>query len=71
METMQKTYPGGVCSRLNPNEAVTSTNEYIYMHVYKQFTFWYYKIITIHSNLFEITVKAMYLFIHFISKQHK
>lgn len=34
METMQKTYPGGVCSRLNPNEAVTSTNEYIYMHVY-------------------------------------
>lgn len=45
METMQKTYPGGVCSRLNPNEAVTSTNEY--MHVYKQlqFTFWYYKII--------------------------
>lgn len=45
METMQKTYPGGVCSRLNPNEAVTSTNEYIYARIYKQFTFWYYKII--------------------------
>lgn len=43
METMQKTYPGGVCSRLNPN--VTSTNEYIYARIYKQFTFWYYKII--------------------------
>lgn len=45
METMQKTYPGGVCSRLNSNEAVTSTNEYIYARIYKQFTFWYYKII--------------------------
>lgn len=34
METMQKTYPGGVCSRLNPNEAaVTSTNEYIYARI--------------------------------------
>lgn len=45
METMQKTYPGGVCSRLNPNEAVTSTNEYIYARIDKQFTFWYCKII--------------------------
>lgn len=33
METMQKTYPGGVCSRLNPNEAVTLTNEYIYARI--------------------------------------
>lgn len=33
METMQKTYPGGVCSRLNPNEAVTSTSEYIYARI--------------------------------------
>lgn len=33
METMQKTYPGGVCSRLNPNEAVTSTNEYTYARI--------------------------------------
>lgn len=45
METMQKTYPGGVCSRLNPNEAVTSTNEYICTYKQLQFTFWYYKII--------------------------
>lgn len=54
METMQKTYPAGVCSRLNPNEAVTSTNEYIYARIYVckqlQFTFWYYKIIGVFES---------------------